>query len=93
VVLSKKALDKHPIDEQISKIDLKAPIEGLVVNVLDYGCFVQLQPYGIQALLHRSKIPEGEILGKGDSITVFVDSVDQINRRVSLKMENNSVDQ
>ena len=93
VVFSKKALDKHPMDEQISKIDLKAPIKGLVVNVLDYGCFVQLRPYGIQALLHRSKIPEGKNFGKGDSITVFIDSVDQINRRVSLKMENISIDQ
>lgn len=91
VIFSKKALNKHPMDEQISKIDLEAPVEGLVVNVLDYGCFVQLQPYGIQALLHRSKIPEGKVFKKGDSITVLIDYVDQINKRVSLKVENNSV--
>lgn len=88
VVFSKKSLDKNPMDEQISKIDLEAPIEGLVVNVLDYGCFVQLRPYGFQALLHRSKIPEGKVFEKEESIIVFIDAVDQINRRVSLRIDD-----
>jgi len=93
VVFSKKALYKHPLDEQLSKIVPGASIDGVVVNVLDYGCFVQLQLYGIQALLHRSKIPEGKIFEKGASITVFIDAVDQINRRVSLRLDENSVSQ
>lgn len=91
VVFSKKNLDKHPLNEHLSKIVSEDPIDGLVVNVLDYGCFVQLQPYGFQALLHRSKIPEGKIFQKGALITVFIDNVDQINRRVSLRLEKNSV--
>ncbi len=86
VIFSKKALEKHPESDQLSCIDLTVPIPGIVVNVLDYGCFVQLQPYGIQALLHRSKIPSGKIFSKGEHVDVRIEKVDEVNKRVSLKL-------
>jgi hypothetical protein len=89
VTFSKKALDKNLTDEQLSKIHLGTAVQGLVVNVLDYGCFVQLQSYGIQGLLHRSKIPDMSVLKKGDVFDVTIDSIDVIKRRVSLSIAQN----
>lgn len=86
LVFSKKALDKYPMDEQLSKIDLEESIQGMVVNVLDYGCFVHLQPYGLQALLHRSKIPEGKNFIKGDYLNVRIDAVDHVKKRISIRL-------
>jgi ribosomal protein S1 len=90
VTFSKKALDSHPIDEQITKIAVGSAIDGLITNVLEYGCFVQLRPYGIDALLHRSKIPEGKIFEKGESLVVFIDEIDLKNRRISLSIMKNN---
>ena len=84
-VFSKKALEKHPLAEHISQ-----PITGKVMSVVDYGCFVQLQPYNIQGLLHRSKIPEGTSLTKGDTLTVYVESIDHTKTRVTLSLVQQS---
>jgi ribosomal protein S1 len=86
VIFSKKALEKRPDSDQLLCIDLTATIPGIVINVLDYGCFVQLQPYGIQGLLHRSKIPSDKTFSKGEHVDVRIDKVDQVTKRVALKL-------
>jgi small subunit ribosomal protein S1 len=86
VVFSKKALDKNPIDDELTKIHLNDLFVGTVVNVLDYGCFIQLEPSGIQALLHRTKIPEGKTFSKGDSCNFYIDSVDFEKKRIGVKL-------
>ena len=88
VVFSKKALDKNPIDDELTKIHLNDLFLGTVVNVLDYGCFIQLEPSGIQALLHRTKIPEGKTFSKGDSCNFYIDSVDFEKKRIGVKLTN-----
>ena len=86
VVFSKKALDKNPIDEELEKIQINDSFLGIIVNVLDYGCFVQLEPSGVQALLHRTKIPEKTTFTKGETINVYVDSVDYEKRRIGIRL-------
>lgn len=86
VVFSKKALDKNPIDEELAKIQINDSFLGIIVNVLDYGCFVQLEPSGIQALLHRTKIPEKTTFTKGETINAYVDSVDYEKRRIGIRL-------
>ena len=88
VVFSKKALDKNPIDDELTKIHLNDLFLGTVVNVMDYGCFIQLEPSGIQALLHRTKIPEGKTFSKGDFCNFYIDSVDLEKKRIGLKLTN-----
>jgi small subunit ribosomal protein S1 len=84
VIFSKKALDQHPMDNQLSDVESMPSIPGVVVSVLDYGCFVQLEPYGIQGLLHRSKIQNDRTFIKGEHVNVRIETVDKINRRMSL---------
>ena len=89
VVFSKKALDKNPIDDELTKIQINDLFLGTVVNVLDYGSFIQLEPSGIQALLHRSKIPQGKTLSKGAICIVYIDSIDLEKKRIGVKLSNN----
>jgi predicted RNA-binding protein with RPS1 domain len=86
VVFSKKALDKNPIDDELAKIQINDSYLGIIVNVLDYGCFVQLEPSGIQALLHRTKIPENTTFKKGETINACVDSVDFEKKRIGIRL-------
>ena len=88
VVFSKKALDKNPIDEELTKIHLNETFIGTVVNVMEYGCFVQLEPSGIQALLHRTKIPEGRTFSKGETVNISVESIDHEKKRVAIRLTN-----
>jgi ribosomal protein S1 len=86
LVFSKKYLDKNSIDEHFLLLSLEKPIEGVIVKTVDFGCFVSLLPSGIQALLHRSKIPVGRTFSEGQSYMFYIDSLDQVNKRVSVRL-------
>jgi hypothetical protein len=86
LVFSKRVLEKNLVHERLVEIDTGCAVCGLIVTVLDYGCFVLLQPYGIQGLLHRTEIPEGRTLTKGDFIDVFIKVIDLSKNRVSLSL-------
>ena len=84
LVFSKKALEENLALERMRTIDTTCCINGTVISVLDYGCFIQLQPYGIQGLLHRTEIPEGRAFAKGDRVDVFIKEIDLSRNRLSL---------
>ena len=86
VIFSKKALDRDLIVEQLSKVDPDIQLLGIVVNTLDYGYFVELQEFRIDALLHITNIPDGRKFIKGESLNVYIDTVDLKLRRVSVKL-------
>ena len=86
VIFSKKALDRDLIVEQLSKVDPVIQLLGIVVNTLDYGYFVELQEFRIDALLHITNIPDGRKFIKGESLNVYIDTVDLKLRRVSVKL-------
>jgi ribosomal protein S1 len=90
LTFSKKALEKNLTSERILALDTNNAINGEVVSVLDYGCFIKLHPYGIEALLHRTEVPEGRIFEKGDCIDVFIKDVDTSKNRVSLSLRKSS---
>ena len=90
LTFSKKALEKNLTSERILALDTNKAINGEVVSVLDYGCFIKLHPYGIEALLHRTEIPEGRIFEKGNCIDVFIKEVDTSKNRVSLSLRESS---
>ena len=79
-------LEKNLTSERILSLDVNNAINGEVITVLDYGCFIKLHPYGIQALLHRTEVPEGKIFLKGEQIDVFIKEVDTSKNRVSLSL-------
>jgi ribosomal protein S1 len=86
IILSKKSLVANPIDRFITQINLGDLVEGVIVKIFDYGYFVSIYPYGVQALLHRSKILDGKSFKVGDSINAFIDGVDQLNKRISVRI-------
>ena len=65
--------------------------EGRVSNLCDFGAFVDLG--GVDGLVHISELSWGrvthprELLSLGESVRVYVISVDQDNRRVALSLK------
>lgn len=67
---------------------------GTVMKLMDFGAFVQLEP-GIEGLVHISKLGAGkrlnhprEVLKEGQTLEVFVESIDLERKRMSLTLEN-----
>lgn len=73
-------------EEILSKIEPGEVIEGVVKNVTNFGAFIDLG--GIDGLMHISEMSWGrvnnpdEVLKNGDSIKVFVKSID--GKRIAL---------
>lgn len=79
------------------KVEEKYPegsvVEGEVVNITDYGAFVEVEE-GIEGLLHVSEmswsqkfIHPAKIVNKGDKIKVKVLDIDVENQRISLGLK------
>jgi 4-hydroxy-3-methylbut-2-enyl diphosphate reductase len=64
-------------------------VEGKVVNVVDFGAFVELDD-GVEGLVHSSEMPEGMGLSAdllpGSSVLVRVLRIDVHRHRISLSM-------
>jgi small subunit ribosomal protein S1 len=65
---------------------------GTVARLTNFGAFVSLAP-GVDGLLHISKLGSGkrirhphEVLEKGQTVEVRIDSVDRDNKRISLSL-------
>jgi len=58
-------------------------LKGTVRNVVDFGAFVDI---GVkqEGLLHRTRLPRGQVLSPGDVITVQIVSVDAERSRIAL---------
>ena len=68
-------------------------VEGKVVNITDYGAFVELEE-GVEGLLHVSEMSwshrltlPSNIVNKGDKIEVKVLKIDTEDRRISLSLK------
>lgn len=76
--------DKYPVDSRVS---------GSIVRLLPFGAFVRLAP-GIEGLIHISNLGAGrrinhprEVVEVGQLVEVYVLSVDQENKKISLSIE------
>jgi protein Tex len=58
-------------------------LKGTVRNVVDFGAFVDI---GVkqEGLLHRTRLPRGQVLSPGDVVTVQIVSVDAERSRIAL---------
>lgn len=66
-------------------------LQGTVRNVIDFGVFVDIGVHQ-DGLVHISKLPRrvkhpSELLSVGDVVTVWVLSVDEGKKRISLTMK------
>jgi len=91
VSLSRKILLPNPWLELAEKYHIGDLIEGIVISVVKFGAFVEIQE-GLQGLVHISEIgylntedPKSAVK-KGDPVLVKIMGVDPKRERVSLSM-------
>jgi ribosomal protein S1 len=83
--LSVKQLSADPWSTADKKYPSGAKVTGKVSRTAPFGAFVTLEP-GVDGLIHISKIPAGSEPKVGDTVDVYVESVDVEQRRMSLGM-------
>jgi len=90
VSLGLKQLTNNPWEDITSRYTVDSIVEGKVVNLLDYGAFVELEP-GVEGLVHISEMfwtkkmkHPSRVLSVGDVINVKILEVDSEGKRISL---------
>lgn len=90
VSLGYKQLKTDPWKEVEGKFNVGDQIKGKVVNVTDYGVFVELAD-GIEGLVHVSELSwnkkikhPSKIVKQGDEVEAVILDMDPANRRISL---------
>jgi small subunit ribosomal protein S1 len=93
VSLGLKQLSPDPWDLAKEKYALGTRVKGKVVNIADYGVFVELEP-GVEGLVHISEMSwtkkvkhPSKLVNLGDVIDSIVLDVDAPSRRISLGMK------
>ena len=69
----------------INQLRCGTHLTGRVTNITTFGAFIDVG-IGRDALLHRSKLPQGNNLGAGDIVDVVCLNVDQKNNRIELRL-------
>ncbi|GAB2572366.1 30S ribosomal protein S1 [Spirosoma areae] len=90
ISLGMKQLQAHPWDALAEDLQLGSKVKGKIVNVADYGAFLELMP-GVEGLIHVSEMswsqhlrnPQ-EFLKVGDEVEAQVLTLDRNDRKMSL---------
>jgi len=98
VSLGYKQLTPDPWSLVQSQYPIGARVAGKVVNLTDYGAFVELEP-GVEGLIHVSEMSwskrvkhPSKVLTVGQEIEAVVLEVDMENRRISLGLKQTEPD-
>ena len=93
IALGLKQLLPNPWDDVETKYPIGTTHQGEVVNVMNYGAFVKLEP-GIEGLVHISEMSwvkrinhPSELVNIGDEIPVSVLGIDKAGEQMSLGMK------
>jgi small subunit ribosomal protein S1 len=97
IALGLKQLKPNPWDEIESNYPSGARVKGEVVNIMNYGAFVKLEP-GVEGLVHISEMSwtrrinhPSELLNLGDVIDVAVLEVNRKKQEISLGLKQTEV--
>ena len=90
ISLGMKQLQAHPWDALQEDIQVGSKVKGKIVNVADYGAFLEIMP-GVEGLIHVSEMswsqhlrnPQ-EFLKVGDEVEAVVLTLDRNDRKMSL---------
>lgn len=91
ISLSRKILLPNPWEKLVEKFHVGDLVEGVVVSVLDFGAFVEIQE-GLHGLVHISEIGYANtedpkaVLKKGDPVLVKILGIEVARERISLSM-------
>ncbi|HEY3404430.1 MAG TPA: 30S ribosomal protein S1 [Ohtaekwangia sp.] len=90
ISLGMKQLTPHPWDALPADIQVGSKVKGKIVNVADYGAFLELQP-GVEGLIHVSEMSWSQHLRNpqdfmkvSDEVEAVVLTLDRDERKMSL---------
>ena len=90
ISLGMKQLTSHPWDSLPEDIQIGSKVGGSIVNVADYGAFLEIQP-GVEGLIHVSEMSWSQHLRNpqdfiniGDKLEAVVLTLDREERKMSL---------
>ncbi|MGA2120119.1 MAG: 30S ribosomal protein S1, partial [Bryobacteraceae bacterium] len=93
VSLGMKQLEANPWDSVAERYMVNSRVIGRVVNVTDYGAFVELEP-GVEGLIHISEMTwsrrmkhPSKVVKPGDQVETVVLEVHPKERRISLGLK------
>jgi small subunit ribosomal protein S1 len=98
ISLGMKQLTPHPWDSLPAEVQVGSKVKGRIVNVADYGTFLELQP-GVEGLIHVSEMSWSQHLRNpqdfmkvGDEVEAVVLTIDRDERKMSLGIKQLSED-
>jgi small subunit ribosomal protein S1 len=90
ISLGMKQLTPHPWDSLPEDIQIGSKVKGKIVNVADYGAFLEIMP-GVEGLIHVSEMSWSQHLRNpqdfikiGDELEAVVLTLDREERKMSL---------
>ncbi|WP_181305407.1 30S ribosomal protein S1 [Rufibacter sp. XAAS-G3-1] len=90
ISLGMKQLTPHPWDALPAEVEVGSRVRGRIVNVADYGAFLELMP-GVEGLIHVSEMSWSQhlrnpqdFIKQGDEIEAVVLTMDRNDRKMSL---------
>ena len=90
ISLGMKQLTPHPWDALPAEVEVGSRVKGKIVNVADYGAFLELLP-GVEGLIHVSEMSWSQhlrnpqdFIKQGDEIEAVVLTLDRNERKMSL---------
>jgi small subunit ribosomal protein S1 len=90
ISLGMKQLTPHPWDSLSEIIEIGSKVKGKIVNVADYGAFLEIMP-GVEGLIHVSEMSWSQHLRNpqdfikiGDELEAVVLTLDREERKMSL---------
>ncbi len=90
ISLGMKQLTSHPWDSLDKDLDVSSKVSGKIVNVADYGAFLEIVP-GVEGLIHVSEMSWSQHLRNpqdfikiGDKLDAVVLTIDRDERKMSL---------
>jgi small subunit ribosomal protein S1 len=90
VSLGLKQLSSNPWDDIEGKFPINAKVRGMVVNLVPYGAFIELEE-GVEGLVHVTEMSwtkritkPGEVLNVGDEVDAVVLGIQKDDQKISL---------
>jgi small subunit ribosomal protein S1 len=98
ISLGLKQLQPHPWDSLPEGIEVGAKVKGKIVNIEDYGSFLEIVP-GVEGLIHVSEVTwsnqpinSRDFFKLGDEYEAMVVTLDKDERKMSLSLKQMSED-
>ena len=92
VSLGYKQKTNNPWNEVDSKYPVGSKVSGVVVNIMPYGAFVELER-GVEGMIHVTEMSwtkritkPTEVVSQGETVEAIVHDIDKENKRISLSL-------